>query len=705
LQNSSWLFLSHLGISMVQLDCTKDAADVAKQLESEHAGDLEFVELDQRNLFKMQSPQIADPHWSRQWGFRRSGFESAWNRLESMQVEPAPVTIAVLDTGIQLDHEDLQGRLWQNEGEIPNNGVDDDGNGFVDDVHGYDFADEDGDPSDDDGHGTHCAGVIAAVRNAVGVVGAAGGNPAIRIMALRFLSRDGGRTSDAVLALNYAISMGAIVSSNSWGGPSHSLALQAAVQSAKEAGHLFVAAAGNLGRSNDLIPTYPCNYEPALCVAATAPTDQLADYSNYGVDSVQIAAPGAKPKISPNRLLNEARNEAKDDLQSIVVESAERAPWLDGFVSAGLLDVAAMVSKAESRNWIRLQEPSGGWRDPTGTLARISVPANGAVSLGVEIGHEFLGVGVYQAQINIDWGEGKEDCEEKVPVQYEILGTPFLPSTIFAGTLEFGTVPVGGEGRRTVRIWNFGNGTARAQVMPLAVPFAGPTMEVSVEPHQSADVVITCRPRSTGTYAGTVEFKTNSGLTAFDAVAVDALDRGEAFTMPLNCEGSEAPHMELDAFSGVMLLREGALPFHVSPSVPAEWESEIVDPQAPECNVTAFLAAASTANEQGCEPHEASLAGKIVIVARGGCTFQQKTEMIQARFSWGLFSGTNTSQNTTNNDTTESDSNASANANAKVSRNTCHVNPIVRLRRRLLNITVSVRIIGTRMKSNNETSK
>ena len=96
-------------------------------------------------------------------------------------------------------------------------GIDADGNGFIDDVHGWDFADGDADPSDDDGHGTHCAGVIGAAKNGRGVVGAFGGSSSVRIMALRFLSSEGGRTSDAILALNYAVSMGAVISSNSWG--------------------------------------------------------------------------------------------------------------------------------------------------------------------------------------------------------------------------------------------------------------------------------------------------------------------------------------------------------------------------------------------------------------------------------------------------------------------------------------------------------
>ena len=225
------------------------------------------MEVDKRNLFKMED--IADTHWSLQWGMRRSGFENAWSRLETYNFEADPVTVAVLDTGVQLDHEDLQGRLWQNPGEIPGNGIfakfsqksdsgavyvfedrlrkkqqqanlsqlsqcfglpaltllsvtpsrgiDDDGNGYIDDVHGWDFADGDAIPSDDDGHGTHCAGIISAVKNGKGIVGAFGGSSAIRIMALRFLSSEGGRTSDAVLALNYAVSMGAVISSNSWG--------------------------------------------------------------------------------------------------------------------------------------------------------------------------------------------------------------------------------------------------------------------------------------------------------------------------------------------------------------------------------------------------------------------------------------------------------------------------------------------------------
>ena len=185
----------------------------------------------------------------------------------------------------------------------------------MDDVHGWDFADGDAEPEDHDGHGTHCAGVLGAAENGRGVVGASG---AVQIMALRFLSSEGGRTSDAILALNYAVSMGAEISSNSWGlvlsglrrcVPSRRCFAQPGARvghpSGETTGPPLCGGRGEFGErclaavvqkrerlGNDFVPTFPCNYEAALCVAATTSEDELADYSNYGVNSVEIAAPG-----------------------------------------------------------------------------------------------------------------------------------------------------------------------------------------------------------------------------------------------------------------------------------------------------------------------------------------------------------------------------------------------------------------------------
>ncbi|CAK9051904.1 unnamed protein product [Durusdinium trenchii] len=600
--------------------------------------EVEFVEVDKRNLFKMG---ITDTQWSRQWGMRRSGFDNAWSRLDAYSFEPDPVTVAVLDTGVQLDHEDLQGRLWQNPGEIPGNGIDDDGNGFIDDVHGWDFADGDADPSDDDGHGTHCAGVIGAAKNGRGVVGAFGGSSSVRIMALRFLSSEGGRTSDAILALNYAVSMGAVISSNSWGGASHSLALESAVQSAKE--------------GNDFVPTFPCNYEAALCVAATTSTEELADYSNYGVNSVEIAAPGtdimstyignsyaslsgtsmATPHVAGAAALvwswmgQRFVSDAAGDLRAIILESAQRPSFLNGWVSHGMLDVNGMVLKAESRNWLRLLQPPNGSVDATGTIASVLLDALGEVNTSLEIGHEFLAVGTYEAHILISGSDHEDEDEAVVPVQLTILGSPYLPAGIFQGMLDFGVVPLGGEGRRTIRLWNYGNGTARVKLNPLASPFAGPLVEVSVEPHESMDLIVTCRPTRTGQFAGNASFGTNSGLPAVEASLADATEKGEQFSMAMSCKGSEAPHLELDSFSGAVLLQADGLPFHFTPCVPAQWEANFLDAQSPDTNVTAPLAVVESSNLEGCLPHQTTVAGHIVLVSRGGCTFQEKITLIQ----------------------------------------------------------------------------
>ena len=203
------------------------------------------------------------------------------------------VLVAVIDTGVDYTHPDLAANIWTNPGEIPGNGVDDDGNGFVDDVHGYDFANGDPDPRDDNNHGTHVAGIIAAVGdNGQGVVGV---NWRARIMALKFMDANGrGSTSAAIQALDYAVRMGARVSNNSWGGGGFSRALRDAIAAAGRAGHLFVAAAGNDGVNADRSPHYPSGYtlDNIVSVAATDDADRLARFSNYGAASVDLGAPG-----------------------------------------------------------------------------------------------------------------------------------------------------------------------------------------------------------------------------------------------------------------------------------------------------------------------------------------------------------------------------------------------------------------------------
>ena len=201
--------------------------------------------------------------------------------------------VAVIDTGVDYNHQDLAANMWRNTGEISGDGVDNDGNGYVDDIYGYDFANNDADPMDDNGHGTHVSGTIGAVGN--NGIGTTGVNWNTRIMALKFLAADGsGSTAGAISALNYAVRMGANLSNNSWGGGGSSSLLSQAISNAKNAGHIFVAAAGNSGLNNDATANYPSNYDfdNVVAVAATDNKDVLASFSNYGATTVDIAAPG-----------------------------------------------------------------------------------------------------------------------------------------------------------------------------------------------------------------------------------------------------------------------------------------------------------------------------------------------------------------------------------------------------------------------------
>ncbi|MEI8357649.1 MAG: S8 family peptidase [Deltaproteobacteria bacterium] len=203
------------------------------------------------------------------------------------------VIVAIIDTGIKTTHQDLAANLWRNSAEIAGNKIDDDANGFVDDVFGCDAYNNDGDPTDDNGHGSHCAGTIGgAGNNGIGVTGVAWG---VQLMACKFLSATGsGADSDAVRCIDYARSKGAKILSNSWGGGGAGVSLQAAIERSRTAGLIFVAAAGNDGRNTDSSPSYPASLatDNIVSVAATTRTDTLASFSNYGSVTVDLGAPG-----------------------------------------------------------------------------------------------------------------------------------------------------------------------------------------------------------------------------------------------------------------------------------------------------------------------------------------------------------------------------------------------------------------------------
>jgi len=208
------------------------------------------------------------------------------------------VVVGVVDTGIDYTHEDLAGNMFVNPNEIAGNGVDDDGNGVIDDVHGFNAITGSGDPFDDHSHGTHCSGTIGAVGN--NGVGVAGVNHDVTIMGLKFLSAGGsGTLEDAIEAINYAVGMknagvNLRVLSNSWSGGGFTQALLDSITSASNADILFVAAAGNSGSDNDQFPTFPANYDApnVVSVAATDHNDALAFFSCFGATTVDLGAPG-----------------------------------------------------------------------------------------------------------------------------------------------------------------------------------------------------------------------------------------------------------------------------------------------------------------------------------------------------------------------------------------------------------------------------
>lgn len=222
-------------------------------------------------------------------------FDSDIDAAEAWEVSTGSnnVIVAVIDTGVDYNHPDIAANMWTNPGEINGNGIDDDGNGYVDDYYGYDFENNDGDPFDDHYHGTHCAGTVGAVGdNGIDVAGV---NWNVKIMALKFLDAGGfGDTVNAIDCVDYADMMGAMISSNSWGGGGYNAGLRSAIEAAGLNGHLFIAAAGNDADNADITPHYPAAYDldNIMSIAAWDKNEQLASFSTYGATTVDLAAPG-----------------------------------------------------------------------------------------------------------------------------------------------------------------------------------------------------------------------------------------------------------------------------------------------------------------------------------------------------------------------------------------------------------------------------
>ena len=246
-----------------------------------------------------------DPHYPLQWPLNNTGqlypasgrynlppgtpdsdidAPEAWN----ISTGSSTIIVAVIDTGVDYNHRDLHSNIWVNEAELNGvGGVDDDENGYIDDIYGYDFINNDPNPIDDHGHGTHCSGIIAAdADNALDIAGLCWD---ARIMALKFLGWNGsGSITNAIEAFYYAVENGADVTSNSWGGGTFSQAMQDAINYAHSQGVIMIASAGN---DNSNLPSYPAYHDHMVAVAATNSNDDKVRFSNYG-DWVDIAAPG-----------------------------------------------------------------------------------------------------------------------------------------------------------------------------------------------------------------------------------------------------------------------------------------------------------------------------------------------------------------------------------------------------------------------------
>src|SRR6266566_809577 len=312
-----------------------------------------------------------DPRREALWGLDKINAAHAWDQSTG----DAGIVVATIDTGIDYNHPDLAANVWTNPGEIPGNGMDDDQNGYIDDVHGINTLNHSGDVADDDGHGTHVAGTIGAVgNNGLGVVGV---NWQVKLVSVKIFSADDSAgTAGAAEGYEYLMALkrrgvNIRVVNNSWGGPAPSQALYEAMCAAEEAGILSVCAAGNSSHNADDRPDFPAGLDCAslISVAASTSDDEPASFSNFGALTVDLAAPGesvlstyrgaghyqrlsgtsmASPHVAGAAALLLARNSSLTPatLKALLMATVDPLPqWQGRVVSGGRLNVGNAMAR------------------------------------------------------------------------------------------------------------------------------------------------------------------------------------------------------------------------------------------------------------------------------------------------------------------------------------------------------------------------
>jgi thermitase len=361
------------GLDVIEDEDGTNAADVVAQYralpEVEYAEANSEITLDHEDAGR-KHVHADDEMFQRQWGLFNSGQSGGQAGADISAMRAWAVTrgseqvvVAVLDSGVDYTHPDLVNNIWTRPEIIKAYEDDDLTEGAVDDQHGFNVVEDNGDPMDRNGHGTHCAGIIGAEGgNGIGITGV---NWNVKIMPLRFMDGDGaGTTKDAIEAINYVIDrkragVNVRIISASWGSTARSRALEDVIRKAYDEGILFVAAAGNASTDNDQTPHYPSSYNlgNVVSVAATNRNDQLASFSNYGANSVNVAAPGeeilstwlehgfsekkgtsmATPFVAGVAALILSQNPkmSVDDLRAKLLQSVDPLPSLKGKVSSG----------------------------------------------------------------------------------------------------------------------------------------------------------------------------------------------------------------------------------------------------------------------------------------------------------------------------------------------------------------------------------